>query len=512
MYFKKVVLILTSLFILAVFCGCDAVDSLFTSGDTYKINAYIGEVSLDECSFIALEDEITPFFEEFVSKDPDITSLIISIAKAGEDIPGWRTVYSLKKETEQYSRAIQVDSLDIEVPSFIIPENLPAGFYSMVFKVMGGKNVLQRTEKDFYYMGNIQFSYEGIDVHLPGISENQQLISKGQVVLLEAKLEFDPALDPYFIWYNGKNIITEGSYSEGASLVLWKAPEHSNFYQLSAEVLPVKGFDTLAGYSRNLSVLVSSNAVDVNLISENVPELVNWYVFEGNLNDSKTASVEAVRSITPSNNNINIDPKWLPANGTYGLAAGFGNAFTLPKTVVPTGRDSWQLLFRFMSLEEGSILSVNFGASANVVMDLSIVEKNIVLTLSSPLRNVSRVYNLPLDKESFITMGVSFSVAPGLVTAKVNVLGETAEEGELALAPLRLEANAGYEFQILLGQVNEEAPSAEQGEADDTQEEQEETIRQFDPYFTAIWDEFALYNKPPMELIVQEIKSAQIYE
>ena len=524
MYAKKVILVWISLLLLALagFAGCDAMDSFLSSGGTYKINALVGEVPLNECSFIGLDDEIVPFFEEFVSKDPDITSLIVSIATVEGELLDWMVVYSLKKETEDYIDAEQVESLDEDLPFFKLPDDLPMGYYTMVFKVMGGKDTLQRTEKEFFFLGDAAFSFEGIAVHLPGISDNQQLVSRGQVVLLEAKLDFDKRLDPYIVWYSGKNKISEGSCSEGAALLLWKAPEHSNFYPLSAEVFPVSEFDTLAGYIKDHSVLVSSNTVDVNLISDNVDSLVNWYVFEGNLNDSKTPAPVESRSIKPSENNVitkgqNIP--WLPANGTYGLATGFGNSFTLPNTLMSAGRGSWQLLFRFMPMDKGSILSINFGASSNVVMDLTIDGENIILTLSSisSIEKVTMIYDLPLDQESFITMGVSFAViapsffSPGFVTARVNVLGETIEEGELALEPLRLEANAGNEFQISLGQM------AEKTTEETLAPEQEEDIKHIVPYFTAIWDEFALYNNPSMENIAHEIKSTpvvptQIYE
>ena len=524
MYVKKVILVCISLLLLAlaVFVGCDAMDSFLSSGSTYKINAFVGEVPLNECSFVRLGDKITPFFEELISKDPDITSLVISIANAEGELLDWMVVYSLKKETEDYINANQVVSLDTDLPSFKFPDNLSVGYYTMVFKVMSGKNILQRTEKDFFYLSNVHFSYDGIAINLPGISDNQQLVSRGQVVLLEAKLDFDKRLDPYIVWYSGKNKIAEGSYSEGAALLLWKAPEHSNFYPLSAEVFPVNNIDTLAGYNKDYSVLVSSNTVDVNLISENVDSLLNWYVFEGNLNDSKTPDPVEARSIKPSEKQ---DVTWLPANGTYGLATGNGNIFSLPKTAVPAGGNSWQLLFRFKPMDEGSIMSINFGAYSNVVMDLSIEEKNIVLTLSSGLsiEKATRIYDLPLDQESFITMGVSFAVtapsfgSPGFVTAKVNIFGETIEDGELALEPLRMEANSITEFQILLGQAEIETYAAGDAAGETAEEIVEEVVKHILPYFTAIWDEFALYNNPSMEDIAQELKpvpaiSTQIYE
>jgi len=477
-----------------LFAGCDVMDSLFSSAGAYKINAQIDGVPLNECSFILVNNKITPFFEESVSGDIDITSLIVQLRNNGEDISDWGVYYSLRKESQQYRGAIQVESMDKDLPFFILPADLPMGLYSMVFKIMSGSDVLQRTEREFYYLGNAAFSYEGIDVHLPGISNNSQLVSRGQVIMLEAKLNFDESLDPYIVWYNGKSKIANGRYSEGAEYLLWRAPDYSDFYTFRAEVFPVNDFDSLAGYKRNIFVPVSSNTVDVNLISEKIPELRHWYVFDGNLNDSTTSSPVEHRAISNSNRNR---VRWMSANGTYGLAAGTNNNFALPKAEL-TARDSWQMLFRFKPINEGSLMSVDFiSVSSNVVMDLSISEEKLFLTLSSPANTVSRTYNLPSNMENFLTMGINFSVSSGQVLAKVNVLGNKVEQDESAQHPIFLEASGLSDFQVVLGSLTEEETAAS--------------------VFTAVWDEFALYNNPSMNVIAAEIRStfinlASIYE
>lgn len=516
MFVRNWIIISIILAVLTVFTGCDTMDSLLSSAGTYKINAQVGRVSLDECSFIAFGDEISPFFEESVSKDPDITSLIVQLKNTEENILDWKVVYSLKKETELYSgsstRSVQVEDLDEKLPFFKVPENIPMGLYSMVFQIMSGKDIIQRTERDFFYLGKIAFSYDGINIHLPGVTENPQIVSKGQVVLLEAKLNFDKSMDPYIVWYNGKNIIAEGKHSEGMGCLLWETPDKSNFYHVRAEVFPVKNSVITAGYKKEVSVLISSANIDINLISENVPELLKWYVFEGNLNDSKTPDPEESRAIIPL---TNIKPKWMSSNGTYGLATGTNEAFALPSVTIPSGENIWQLLFRFKPVNEGLIMSVNFN---NVDIDIEMTDNNFLLSLTSPAGHISRIYNLYTGEESFLTMGVSITTASGWVSAKLNVFGEKVELDELALPPLTIEANAGNNFQILLG--NELA--AESGETDESGEDEsgepEESNELSEPVkagsalsvITAIWDEFAIYTNPSMEIIAAEVKQMPI--
>jgi len=471
----------------AFFCGCDDMDSLITSAGTYKVNARVNGMPMDECSFVGLTDRIYPYFEENVSDDPDVTALMVYIKNSNGEVIGKKVLYSLYEAAEEDELLIQVKNLDTDLPFLPVQGSLPVGRYTMISQVMSGKDILQRNEKIFYYLGNTVFSYKGINVHLPGITDNNQVILKETVIMLEAKLDFESRLDPYVIWYNGRKKISEGKFSEGAGYLLWKAPEESGFYTIRAEVYPIDNYIGLTGYQKETSILVSSKTTAMHLVTENTAQLVNWYVFEGSLNDSKLIT-SADRSIKPAGKN----PKWLSFDGTYGVAAGSENVYTLPSSSL-SGEETqkWQMLFRFMPLGEGQLFFVQF--EPDVFMYLSKTGLNLVLTLTSSDNSVSHVVSIP-EKTSFITAGVNFSFSSGLLSARINVLGESVEQGELAAEPVSIEAKVD-KFQVSLGAKKEnDAESAVQ------------------PAVTAIWDEFALYNTVPLEVIKSEVKQKAVYE
>jgi len=498
MCFRSTAKVLIFLVFLAFLSGCDAMNNLFTSSsDTYKVSAQFNNVPLDECSFIRSDGKIRPYFEKPVSNDPDVTSLLVFMKNSSGVVTGPKVLYSLNGEAEQDELLVKVNNLDEALPIFPIPENLPVGRYTLVSQVMSGRDVLQKIEKSFYYMDNTVFSFEGINVHLPGVNENPLLISKEMTVMLEAKLNFNGRTDPYIIWYSGKRKVSEGKYSEGAGNLLWKASEQSGFYSIRAEVFPVENHYGLAGYQKEISLLVSAKAVDLNLVSGDIPQLVQWYVFEGNLNDLKMLNSTEQHSKPAVNGAL----QWMPSNGVYGLATG-NNSITLPKVQINTEsqysevvvhRGIWQTLFRFKSLNEGVIFSVLFESSPDISLVLSKDGQNLVLTLSSPNDTVSQTVKIT-EQNSFITAGVSFSILPDLLSAKINIMGESVEQGNLAAAPIRIEAEIKNNFKILLGLRKEDAV------AFDTFNKKS--------FSTALWDEFALYKMPPMEILATDIKNS----
>jgi hypothetical protein len=488
---RNVAKTLIFLAILAFLGGCDATDSFLSSGSAYRPNAQINGIPLTECSFVALGDSVHPYFEEPVSNDPDVTALMVFLRNPRGELAGEKVLYSLDGEAEKDETVILVQSLDGELPSFPIPSNLPYGRYTMVSQIMSGKDILQKTEKPFFYLSNAVFSFESINAHLPGIIENPQLISTGCVVMLEAKVDFDSRLDPYIIWYDGRKKISEGRFSEGAGSIFWKAPEQSGFFFIRAEIFPIDGYEDLAGYYKEVSLLVSSKMTDINLVSEDIPQLAHWYIFDGSLNDSKmiTSAERALKSLSSDR------PRWMSANGIYGLATGRDNVIAFPNVLVSNnGHETWQTLFRFKPLNEGVIFSVLFGASSDVSLSLKTESQYLVLTLSSPLKTVSQVLKLP-EQESFLVAGVSLSILPGLLSARINVMGDSVEQGELAVEPVYIEAELGDIFQILLGD------SAAAGES----------VNHRMSLLTALWDEFAVYNTPPMEIIAAEVRQTAVY-
>jgi hypothetical protein len=490
MYVQKIGKILAFLAFLAFLCACDAVDGIIPSAGAYKISAQINGIPLDECSYINSYDDIPPFFEELVLNDPDVSGFMAYLKNAAGDIVGWKVIYSLEERAGQEDEKVILIKNFKNLPRMPVPANLPIGRYTMVYQIMSGKNVLQKTEKSFFYLGSASFSFSGISVNLPGVGGGSPLISKGMNIMLEANCFFDSVLDPYVVWYIGKIKISEGYFSTGASQFFWRAPEQSGFYIFRAEVFPVKEHENLAGYKKETALLVSSIPSDVNLVSENIPELTHWYVFEGNLNDSKMAD-SAERAVKPF---FGSGRKWMSSDGTYGLVTGYGNVFSLPEVPVPADiTGNYQTLFRFLPLNEGSLFFLTFESSPDVFFGLSVADQKFVLTLTSPLTTVSKSYELP-EHNSFITAGVAFSILPGRLSASLNIIGDTVIQNSF-VEDIRLDVETGDAFQILLGAVRE-------NEEPVNEDEQKDILV---PKFTAIWDEFAIYYMPPMDVIAADI-------
>jgi len=532
--------------------SCEAIDNILPSSGSYKINMQISGVSVDECSYVRSTDKITPYFEEPVSGDPDVTALMVFLKNSQGEVVGWKVTYVLEQEAKikeekpltdkgkgEDETAISDDidgeetvliedvktpefykdgdelivpvlSLDSELPYFPMPENLPMGIYTMVSQVMSGKVALQKTEKDVFYLGKNAFSYKGINAYLPGIGSTSQLITKGMVVMLEANLDFDKRLDPYIVWYDGKNKIKEGHFSDGADLLFWKAPEHSGFFSLRAEIFPVKSFDELTGYKKDISLLVSSKIIDVHLVSPNVMQLTHWYTMEGNLNDSKMPT-SPERALMPASGS---NPKWMGFDGTYGLVTGYDNTLTLPKIPVANkGTEIWQTLFRFKPLRNGNIFSVQFGPSGSVLMTLSKEDKVLVLKLTSPLKTVSQVVGISASTDesseniqvveqnnSFLTVGVKFSIQNGLLTAQINIVGNSTPV-ELAVKPITLEADIKNEFNITLGLSGNAALNQLKTAVKEAEKSESSAKTNVLPEYTVLWDEFALYYMPPKDIL-----------
>jgi hypothetical protein len=480
MFVRNIAKISILLVILVFFNACDDMDSFFPSAGAYRMNVEVNGISLDECSFVNFNDKVYPYFEESVSDDPDVTALVVFLRNFSGEIVGNKIRYSLDDDAEEDETLVPVKNFD-DLPIFPISEYLPVDRYTMVSQVMSGNDVLQKSEKIFYYLGKTVFSYEGINVYLPGVTENPQIIPKETVLLLEAQLDFESRLDPYIVWYSGRRKISEGKFSDGAGQLFWKAPDQSGFFSIRAEVFPINSYIGLAGYQKEVSLLVSSKTSDLNLVSEDITQLVHWYIFEGNLNDSKAPDSED-RSLKPSAKN---KLQWKSRNGTYGLAAGSDNTYILPKVSISDYKSAnWQALFRFIPLNEGQIFSVMFEDYPDVNLNLNMENKNLVLKLVSPVNTVSQTVMIP-EQVSFLTAGINFSILPNLLSAKINIIDNSVEQGELAVQPISIEVEIKDNFQILFGTNS--------------------TVEAVNPVYTALWDEFALYNEPPMEIITAEV-------
>jgi hypothetical protein len=280
--------------------------------------------------------------------------------------------------------------------------------------------------------------------------------------------------------------------------LLLKTPDQNGFFPVSVEVFPIVNRHGLTGYSQGLSLPVSSKAPEMHLLSSDVPQLLYWYVFEGDLTESlkPKRTVAEDRAISPAEK---IIPRWMPAGGTYGLLSGWNEAYALPAASLSNdGAESRQFLFRFRPVNEGALFSVQFGPSVDVTMSLSMESENLVLTLATPIKTVSQTFWIAdLEPDVFVTACVGFSIWPGFLAAQLSVMGYSNEQEEPEIKPIVLAAKLDGKFKTTLG-VHVENKEAASNLPPDQNSETEFTNR--NPILTALWDEFALLNMPPMEV------------
>jgi hypothetical protein len=436
------------------------------------------------------------------------------------------TVAANADPLEKYEHTIKgneinfpVKNLDKNLPLFPIPANLPIGRYILVFQVKGKNTILYKFEKPLFYLADAEFSFEGIQMHLPGIAESLQFIQNKNVVLLDVHLDFDSRLEPYVVWYNGKKIIDEGRYSDGAGTLFWKAPEQNGFVSIRAEVFPSWDKSGLTGYQKGISLLVSSKEVDMHLLSKDTANLVQWYVFEDDLNDSLTKDKDSEELVIEpvGKNKLN----WMPSNGTYGLATGADNALKLPAVSLKNKEDeneneNWQIVSRFKPLGEGEIFSVQFG-SADLTAALSIKKSNLILSLTSASKTYSESLKLPNEDDSFVAVSVKFIIQNGILSAKLAYVRPNENfnnQKEPVINPISVAAEIDKNYKILLGHQQKKPADNAQTAEDNDPEAKESSVKESsvkeplvkEPLvprqpFTALWDEFAILRLPEVKII-----------
>lgn len=540
--------------LLPMLAACGDMDSFFPSAVTYRISARADGRPLSDLSFVTSRTVIQPFFEDSVSEDPDVTALAVFLRNDIGEVAGWRVIYLIdadidepEAEQEQAQDLQEADggeaeksdeenpeetteetittnepepipfirngdelifrvrSLDNNLPPFPIPSVLPAGRYSLVFQVMSGNRVIFTADESIFYLSEMNFNFESINVHQSGIVASTQLVSRGTVVMLEAQIDFDSRFDPYIIWFSGRHsrrqIISEGRLSEGAGIILLETPEQTGPHPVWAEVFPFsENRHGLAGFSRDINLIVASQRQNVHLLSKNAPNMLHWYLFESNLNDSNAAVPKESAMMPLRNTPIH----WMPANGTFGLAAGTGSAYRLPVIQFSEEGGSWKILCRFMPLNDGVVLSIQFGALSDVELELRTEDNNLILTLGSPAGYVSDSIYIS-NNDSFIITEIKFSLQSEILSADFNIIGHARRYGETETLQISVETEALKEYRVTLGSI----PASSGLESNNR-------IRRSS--YTAIWNEFAIFNSLSAELeeyvqtMIREVFSVQADE
>jgi hypothetical protein len=341
-----------------------------------------------------------------------------------------------------------VKQLDQRFPEFRILEDLAIGRYNLVFQVMGEREILYKTFKPIYFIGDAKFTLGEIQSFLPVEITGGRLIPPGINVMLATEVSADPRLDPYVIWHNGKKIIAQGRLSDGANSLFWRTPEQTGFHSIRVEVFPLLPEDrvpgNMIGKIKELSLPVSSRSERVRHFRDSAGnpggEFLGWYQFWGTLDDTKAPN-------NPGRKLVSLyaqAPRWIPLGGIYGLLVGRDDVYTLPGApFIISGNEQGRgrLLFHLGALSEGPVVSLRFageGAAESretVDLDLSFVEDTLILRIAS--RDASREEYLGLhdyEAHGFITAIVEFTIAPDRFDAELFLENPPATTGPLSIA------------------------------------------------------------------------------
>jgi hypothetical protein len=562
--------------ILFLVSSCGELETFFPSNGSYQVKTLVNGISIENCSIIRSGDKIRPYFVVSVADDPDLVGLLVYFQDSQGKINGEKIKYTINPDAEEVTQIetkaeeetkqdtdeavseevkefietkiieveqkkeneIAVKSLAKDLPYLPLPESLELGSYTLVFEVLGIRETLSRTEIEIFYLGNAEFNLKDIAMYLPGLSDSQ-LISPGMTVLLETKLDFDNRLDPYVVWFNGKNIISEGKISAGAGSILWTAPEQAGFYSLRLEAHPFQVKRNLTGVYRGITLPVSPKVVDMGyffkndsnytaksplavgtaypeLISVNKldnarsrvlplpPELLQWYQFEGNL-DGSISLPDDEQSLLPLNKKA---PRWAGAGQSYGLKTGLDDVYQLLPVNFFMGRNQGGGIFlsRIRLPADGVILSAFFplksspGEGAWVEM---VCEGNIVaLIINAGDTSVEIPVHLDLQEmQDFIPIVTEFYIQPNRMEAKIT-LGEDLKSNT---GSIRLPAALSGEGKIRMGgqekfkrQKKLEAPvsaavkTVEDESTDILKEDDALSLWMENRGGNTIWDEFAI--------------------
>jgi hypothetical protein len=383
---------------------------------------------------------------------------------------------------------VLVKQLDQNFEPFQIEEELAIGRYNLVFQVLGKNKVqgeweiLYKTFKSIYFIGDAAFTLGDIQSFLPMTVTGGRLIPPGINVMLETAISADPRLDPYIIWYNGKTILAQGRASGGANHLLWKTPERTGFHSIRAEAFPLLPEDrvpeNIIGKIKELSLPVSSKSTGMQRFEHTSGEFINWYQLRGTLDDAKALN-------NPERKLISLHsqpPRWTPFGGMYGLLVGPDDIYALPGTPFKLSRDeqgTGRIFLHLAALSGGAILNIRFAGgeiprqasgqadtAGTAEMDLSFAGGALIQRIASEGESKEESLELNSDEPNgFITIIIEFVIKPDQFDTKL-ILTSSDGERETDLLSINLARPISGEAAIRLGGGAAPPVSGETGKHD----------------------------------------------
>jgi hypothetical protein len=328
-----------------------------------------------------------------------------------------------------------VKGIDKILPSLILGNDLKYGAYTIVFEIVASnKTVLNHTEKPFFYIARKKLAIKDIVSYLPGISSAMRIVPPGEKIMLEVDIESDISIDPYIIWYNGKQRISEGFASNGKNCILWTAPVRTVFQNIRVEVFPFepdKQVLPIPGLSYDVSLPVSQRHGRNGYYSEMENQLSRWYRLWGDIADYKDPVNTASALVVTEGTVV----RWLPVSGTYGLAIGADYAYKLPDSFfkqIRRDESIGEILLLFApqngSVAEGIVFQAELkGTYADDETDgvcmvwLSVHNYNLVLSASGYDRVVQTRLPLISGGSVFVSAAINFEFSETRTTISIGV-------------------------------------------------------------------------------------------
>jgi hypothetical protein len=346
---------------------------------------------------------------------------------------GIESVPETKKIPEPPKSIINVKKLGDELPAMTFGPDMVSGFYRIVFEVIAFNGaLLNSVEKPFFYLADREFTVNGIISYIPGVSLSSGIVPPGEKIMLEADINAASDIEPYVIWYNGKQQIGEGFVRDGAYRIFWNAPAQTGFQNIRVEVFPFDPtmyISTIRGIGHNVSLPVSRHDRNGYYADMEV-QMSRWYRLWGNLTDTKDpVSISALLTRLDD-----VDALWLPVFSTYGLALSVGDPYKLPDSLfkyVRQGEGSVEIVFRFVPWDGEAVEKPIFrtdlqgkdgeGTDSVCVIQLSLFENTLLFQASRNGEILETRPSLPFGGYGFVAAAVDFQFFEDRIVVSLGI-------------------------------------------------------------------------------------------
>ncbi|GAB1484624.1 hypothetical protein MASR2M78_34420 [Treponema sp.] len=436
--------------IVALLLSCGNMDTLITNKAPYSLFVYAGIRNLDDGAVLHAEDSIRPALDSAVRDDPDARGIRVSL-KNIEGLPVAGDVeYRLDKKSrspEDQEGIIYVGGLDGILPSFTLPKDLEVGLYVLTVQVLGENVVLFERQQEVYYLADANLSLDSLQSYPPGTepSAAAPVFPSNILLMLEAKVDFDPRLKPYIIWSSAGKTLSSSYLDKGGNYLLWKTPSESGFHSVRAEIYPEMPKDLkrpkIAPQSLNLRLAISNQA-PIPGFKDSAFQYDFHYRLMGTLNDELSPD-ESNKSLVPVRGNENV---WVKMSDTYGLQIGSDDAFKLAPAIQPISENmdvKKTLLTRLSARSTGLIWRLSFEPSLDTIplnIEFLVLKDSLALHIFSRPEEAARTVLIPLTLFEAQLVSVTFSKdAEDLLLSFESNLYSRGEDIRIPLENLQLE-------------------------------------------------------------------------